>query len=145
MQTIFSMLSMQWKSVRTQNSLVTNFFKIASFVFARRKKVIHFWNDIRASKWWQYLFWGGLSIIKNVKNILYSILKDIMMVWKYCRVRMIHTKRVQITDKIIVCATRWLFAFSVLSFSPCVIPETEGKSFPGECVLPVFIVCLVCN
>ncbi len=29
------------------------FFKISSFVFSRRKKLIQVWNKLRVSKWWQ--------------------------------------------------------------------------------------------
>ncbi len=47
-----------WKSMVPQNSLVTNFFKISSFVFSRTKTFIQVWNYLRVSKWWQnFNFW----------------------------------------------------------------------------------------
>ncbi len=34
------------------------FFQISSCVFKRRKKLVHVWNNMRLSKWWQHLnFW----------------------------------------------------------------------------------------
>jgi len=39
------------------------FFKISSFVFNRRKKLIQFWNNMRASQWWQFsVFWWTIPL-----------------------------------------------------------------------------------
>ncbi len=51
-------LFLLWKSMVPQNSLVTNFLQISSFVFGRTKKFIQVWNYLRVSKWWQnFHFW----------------------------------------------------------------------------------------
>ncbi len=38
------------------------FFKISSFVFNIRKKLVQFLNDMSVSKWWQFLFLGELFL-----------------------------------------------------------------------------------
>ncbi len=44
------------KSMVPQNSLITSFLQISSFVFGRTK--IQVWNYLRVSKWWQnFHFW----------------------------------------------------------------------------------------
>ncbi len=38
--------------------LLPTFFKISSFVFFRRKKLIQVWNNLKVTKWWQnFHFW----------------------------------------------------------------------------------------
>jgi len=44
-----SMFLLMWKSMATVNWLTT-FFKIFSFVFNRRKKLIQVWSNLRVSK-----------------------------------------------------------------------------------------------
>ncbi len=47
-----------WKSIGTINCLITAFFKISSYMFNIRNKLIQVWNEMRVSKWWQFSFLG---------------------------------------------------------------------------------------
>ncbi len=54
------------------------FFKISSFIFNIRKKLIQVWNDMRVSKWWQNLIFAWtiplINAIKKVNDTFYKML-----------------------------------------------------------------------
>jgi len=47
------------------------FFKISSFVFNRRKKLIQVWNNSRVSKWCHNLHVFGWSVPLKISSLLY--------------------------------------------------------------------------
>ncbi len=54
---------------------ISKFFKISSFVFSIRKKLIPVWNDMRMNKWWQHFhFWVNYFFIDGICNwFLYAL------------------------------------------------------------------------
>ncbi len=60
-----------WKSMVPQNSLITNFLKIYSFVFSRTKTFKQVLNYLRVSKWWQnFYFWVNYPFKPRPERLL---------------------------------------------------------------------------
>ncbi len=53
-------------------------FKISSFVFNIKKRLIQVWNDMRVSKWWQnFHFWVNYSFKVSLSTLTSVVLDHI--------------------------------------------------------------------
>ncbi len=114
----------------TKTVQLPTFFKISSFVFHNRRKVIQVWNGMRVSKWWQNLWMNYLFNIQplgfntRTRTHVTHLTKSWLHNNHYCTATQIHR------NMMFLLLLKELSFFLVFSYQFC----TSGSYFTSNVV-----------